>query len=135
MGILYKSKDKRHQTGFSGEESARLFLKKKGYKIVETNYRNSLGSQLGEIDIIAKDGDYLVFVEVKTRTVSKNKHAFPAEANITRDKLHKLNKIAQSYLKSKNLWQVPYRFDAVSVYVDRDSQKITEISHICSIFF
>ncbi len=135
MSIFRKSNDKRHKTGSFGEEAAALFLQKKGYKIIETNYHNSRGRQLGEIDIIATDKKTLVFAEVKTRTISKNTNAFPAEANITRDKLHKLNKIAQAYLKYKNLWDSPFRFDAISVYVDKDSREIAKICHICDIFF
>ena len=57
-------KTKRQKFGEQGEALAVRHLKKAGYKIIETNYR----TRLGEIDIIAKDKDTIVFVEVKTRT-------------------------------------------------------------------
>jgi putative endonuclease len=57
----------RKALGALGEERAREFLKKRGYRIVETNFR----CREGEIDIIARDGGYLVFVEVRTRTGSQ----------------------------------------------------------------
>ena len=55
--------NRRQQFGEAGEALAARLLRKKGYKIVATNYR----TQLGEIDIIARDGDTLVFIEVKAR--------------------------------------------------------------------
>lgn len=130
-----KKIDSRNQTGSFGEESAAAFLCKKGYKIVGKNYRNKIGRQIGEIDIIAYDKNCLVFVEVKTRSTTIGKFGFPAEANITRNKLRKLEKIANSYLKTKNLLYSQYRFDAISVYVNKNSQKITEIKHMENIFF
>ena len=56
---------KRKTTGMVGEKLAADFLSKKGYKIIETNYR----CKEGEVDIITKEGETLVFVEVRTRTV------------------------------------------------------------------
>ena len=55
---------KRREIGILGEKLARDFLKKKGYRILETNFR----CQYGEIDIIARKKDYLVFIEVRTKT-------------------------------------------------------------------
>ena len=60
--------------GRAGEVKAAEFLKKKGYKIIKTNYK----TYCGEIDIIANDGEYTVFVEVKTRT--SDEFGAPAEA-------------------------------------------------------
>ncbi len=57
-------KTRRQETGRRGEELARAFLKKRGFSIVETNYR----CPEGEIDIICRDGDCLVFAEVRTKT-------------------------------------------------------------------
>jgi putative endonuclease len=119
-------------TGKAGEEAAVKYLKKEGYVILDRNYKNSFGYRLGEIDIIAREKDEVVFVEVKTRNLEKFGYTQPEE-NITRSKLFKLNRIAQVYLKSKKLDGVTYRFDAVSVWMDRE-QKKAKIKHIKSIF-
>ena len=57
---------KRRDTGILGEKLAGDFLKKKGYRIIETNYR----CPEGEIDIVAEHGDFLVFIEVRTPTMA-----------------------------------------------------------------
>jgi putative endonuclease len=119
-------------TGKAGEEAAVKYLKKEGYSILGKNYQNSSGRQLGEIDIIAKEKDEIVFVEVKTRNLESYGFTQPEE-NITRSKLFKLNRIAEYYLKSKKLFNTPYRFDAVSVWLDKE-QKKAKIKHIKSIF-
>jgi len=98
------------ELGRQGEEEAVNFLKKKGYKILERNFKN----KLGEIDIVAKDNNTLCFVEVKTR--SNLRFGIPQEA-VTFSKQRKLNKIALSYLKKYNLLNAPARFDIVSVII------------------
>ncbi len=118
--------------GKTGEDAATNFLKKLGYVILERNYQNNLGRRLGEIDIIAKENEELVFVEVKTRELARYKDTLPEE-NITRSKLHKLNKIASCYIRRHNLWNSPFRFDAVSVWLDLGSKK-AKIKHIRSMF-
>jgi len=74
--------------GQTGETVAVRYLKKYGYKIIETNYRNSLG----EIDIIASDKDVIVFVEVKTRR--NNLFVHPKEA-VTQKKQLTISRVAQ----------------------------------------
>ena len=91
-----------------GERAAAKFLKKKGYRLIQRNYKN----KLGEVDIIAKDKKTLCFVEVKTRT--NLIFGFPEEA-VTVFKQRQLNKVALSYLKQYNLFNIPARFDVVSV--------------------
>ena len=81
--------------GKQGENLAAEYLEKKGYTIIEKNWRYS---RLGEIDIIARDGSTLVFIEVKTRTSQAFGH--PIEA-ITPQKLHTLQKLAEIY-RGKN---------------------------------
>ncbi len=73
------------EAGKTGEQVAANFLQNNGYKILEMNYKNSLGKRLGEIDIIAEDKEAgeLVFVEVKTRRLQGNEDTLPEE-NITR---------------------------------------------------
>ena len=95
--------------GKSGEEEAVEFLKRKGYKILERNYRLP---NFGEIDIIAKDKDVICFVEVKTRTGTS--YGEPYEA-VTKNKQFKLSMLALSYLKEKNLMQKRARFDIISI--------------------
>lgn len=96
------------ELGKSGEDLAVSYLKKKGYLILQRNFKNSLG----EIDIIAKDKNTLCFIEVKTRTNLDK--GLPQEA-ITRTKQHKLTKVAISFLKSRKLLDASARFDIVSV--------------------
>lgn len=104
MGYRYIS----NAIGAKGEFDATAYLKKKKYKILEKNYKN----KLGEIDIIAKDKDYLVFVEVKTR--SSQFFGRPSEA-VTPTKQHKVRMAAQFYLKDKKLYDQPCRFDVIEV--------------------
>ena len=94
--------------GRVGEKKAADFLKKQGYKIAERNYKNAFG----EIDIIAKDGEYTVFVEVKTR--SGDAFGAPSEAVDKRKRL-KYARIAQAYLLYKGLTDTPCRFDVVEI--------------------
>jgi putative endonuclease len=117
--------------GDIGEKAAAKYLRNKGYEILDLNFQNSSGRRLGEIDIIAKEKDEIVFVEVKSREIKKYGDTLPEE-NITSSKLHKLDKIAWAYLRSHNLTNDPYRFDALSVWLDMDKKtaRIKHISHL-----
>lgn len=106
--------------GRRGEELARRFLKKKGYKILETNYRG----RLGEIDLIAQDGDCLVFVEVKTRSSMAFGH--PLES-INPRKQHQLTKAAGEYLSGCGGEVRFCRFDAVSVLLSGEDEPRFEL--------
>jgi putative endonuclease len=119
--------------GNMGEEAAAKFLQQKGYAILDRNFQNNSGRRLGEIDIVARDEkeDELVFVEVKTRELEKYKNTLPEE-NIARTKLRRLEKIAQVYIRLKDLEDLPYRFDAVSVWLDLE-KKTARIKHIESL--
>lgn len=120
--------------GKIGEKVAANFLIRKGYEILETNYQNNSGYRLGEIDIIARDKktEEIIFVEVKTRDYQKYINTLPEE-NITRSKLRKLEKIANAYLLKHALRDKPFRFDAVSVWLDLASRK-AKIKHLPSIY-
>ncbi len=99
--------DRRH-IGSRYENMAAEYLKRQGVTILEQNYH---GRQ-GEIDLIGKDGDYLVFIEVKyRRTVS---HGAPAEA-VTSCKQRRIRMTAQYYLYSRRYGSVPCRFDVVCI--------------------
>lgn len=117
--------------GDLGEKLAVKYLKKKGYQILDRNFQNSSGRRLGEIDIIAKDGQELVFVEVKTREMQKYADTLPEE-NITHFKLIRLEKIATAYIRLKHSEDLDYRFDALSVWLD-PLTKTAKIKHIQSL--
>jgi len=118
----------KNNLGSDGEKIAATYLKNKGYQIIVTNYANILGRRLGEIDIIAKDQDILVFVEVKTRDLETYAGTLPEE-NITAKKIHKLAKIANQYLNRYKLQDIPYRFDAISVWLNYRNRQ-AKIKHI-----
>jgi len=115
----------RLELGKRGEEATADFLRKKGYRIIERNYKN----RLGEIDIIAKDKKTLCFIEVKTRTSLR--FGYPQEA-VTERKQKKINRVALAYLKQYNLLQISARFDIVSVIFN--NQNKTEIKIIKDAF-
>ena len=96
------------EIGKTAELTAAKYLKKLGFKILETNYRG----HFGEIDIIAKDGKCLVFVEVKYR--STHEHGRPEEFVNTKKQL-KIVKTALEYLKSEYLVGAEIRFDVLAI--------------------
>lgn len=118
--------------GALGEELGCRYLKEKGYKIIERNYKNTFGRRLGEIDIIALRGSEIIFVEVKTRLYRGEETPLP-EQNIHHDKLRKLSKIALHYLREKKKEGCPYSFDALAIFIDGESKK-AKIRHLESIF-
>ncbi|MEI7621443.1 MAG: YraN family protein [Candidatus Moraniibacteriota bacterium] len=118
--------------GQLGEKAAAIYLKRLGYKILCTNFTNPAGRRLGEIDLITKNNEELVFVEVKTRKNNFNQVILPEE-NITSQKLYKLKKIVSYYLQTNNLWNQTYRFDAVTVLYNENT-KIFKIKHLKNIF-
>jgi len=98
----------KRQIGTEKEKLAGAFLEKNGYQIIEYNFR----CRQGEIDIIAKDGDYLVFCEVKYR--SGTKAGTPMEA-VDYKKQRIISRCALFYITKKRLGELPCRFDVVSV--------------------
>lgn len=109
--------------GAAGEVLAARFLRDKGWEILVANYH----TRFGEIDIIADDGKYIVFVEVKTR--GENAWFTPAEA-VTAEKQRKLIHTAGLFLQKYPSAHQP-RFDVIEVWNDdRDPLKVIEINHI-----
>ncbi|HLF20375.1 MAG TPA: YraN family protein [Bacteroidota bacterium] len=98
----------KRQRGNVGEELAAKFLIKKGYRILERNYR----FEHGEIDLIAEDGDELVFVEVKART---SKLFGEPEDSITEKKEGHVRDTAEGYLYEKGIENRTCRFDVIAV--------------------
>jgi putative endonuclease len=93
--------------GEGGENAAARFLRGLGYRIIERNFR----CELGEVDIIARDGKTLVFVEVKTREQDD-----PApEEQVDAAKQHQLTRAARVYLSRYGSPQPPARFDVVGI--------------------
>ncbi len=97
--------------GADGERIAAQYLESRGYRILEYNYR----TRMGEIDLIAKDGVTLVFVEVKART--NDRFGGPAEA-ITKAKQARVARLAQQYLAVRRLADRLCRFDVVLIRGD-----------------
>ena len=100
----------RVELGKKGEKLAVDFLRKKGYRIVATNFR----SPLGEVDLVAQEGDTTIFVEVKTR---KSVECGMPQESITPAKQSQILKTALMYLKKNSLGNGNYRFDVVSIII------------------
>lgn len=112
--------------GDMGEEVAAKYLRKKGYKILDRNYR----CRFGEIDIIAKLKDYYVFVEVKTRR--NENYGRPVES-INTVKIKHILKTIQFYLSQNRIHNSNIRVDAIEVLMNRkDYAKINHIENIVS---
>ena len=93
-----------------GESLAAKHLKARGYRILAQNYR----ARRGEIDLIARDGEFIVFVEVKTRRSLK--FGLP-QAAVTLQKQRQISKVALAYLQSRNLMDAPCRFDVIAIHL------------------
>lgn len=114
--------------GNIGEEKACGYLSRRGYEIIERN-ANFRG---GELDIIAKKNDELVFVEVKTRTGTDFGAAYEA---VNQAKINHVIHSANMYIHKKNLYDIPVRFDVMEVYIDTSKRFFnTRINHIKNAF-
>ncbi|MGI6285102.1 YraN family protein [Neomoorella humiferrea] len=116
----------RRRRGLQGEAAAAAFLENMGYRILERNFR----CPLGEIDIIAADGEEIVFVEVRTR--STNAFGTPQES-VDRRKQTRLRRLAAYYLNGRGLSGHPCRFDVAAVLMDRQ-ERIIDIEVIKGAF-
>ncbi len=106
---------KRKDTGALGERLARDYLIKRGYRILETNYR----CPHGEIDIIASDKDFLVFTEVRTKT---NLEYGSPEESITPAKKERIRATALQYQQSHNGLSPSWRLDVVAVELNKKGE-------------
>jgi putative endonuclease len=97
--------------GKTGEDLACLELERRGYAIVARRYRR----RRGELDIIARDGDTMVFVEVKAR---EGRAFGEASVAVTAHKRYKIAQLALDYLMRHRLTNCPCRFDVVSIHFD-----------------
>ncbi len=109
-------------TGRDGEKIAVAYLKKQGYSISETNFR----CPLGEIDVIAREKNEIVFIEVKTRR--SNQLGYPEQA-VGMRKQSKLSKLALWYLQEKKLSDVNARFDVIAITLLPEGNEIKLIKN------
>ena len=117
---------KRQETGLLGEKLAADFLKKKGFHILETNYR----FPGGEIDIVARQKDCLVFVEVRTKT---NLNYGTPEESITPTKIKHLERGVYFYQQDHGNPEDSWRIDLVAIELDFNN-KPRRIEHIENAF-
>lgn len=112
----------RLELGRLGEELACRSLKRRGYKKIIRNYT----CPLGEVDLIAMDGDTLVFLEIKTRMSSSV--SFAKEA-VNKRKQRQISKVALAYMKAKNCHDTKARFDVVAVCLGKGEPEIELIQN------
>ena len=117
--------------GARGEKLAARYLRRHRFKIVDKNVHASHN----EIDLVVKDKNYIVFVEVKTRSVDENTIAFisPASA-VTYSKQQRTISAARALLRKYNLPNLQPRFDVVEVYLNKQNGKLLRINHISNAF-
>lgn len=100
--------DPRRKFGNKAEDLAARFLVSKGYKILKRQYR----TRGGEVDLIARDGEEIVFVEVKAR--NSIEFGYPEES-VTRSKLQKIQRTAELFLSKSKFQNVSYRIEVVAI--------------------
>jgi putative endonuclease len=114
---------KRQQLGDFGERTARAHLEAKGYRIVDRKFR----VRDAEIDLVARDGDQVVFVEVRTR-----RGAYPGMAalSVTRKKSLQLLRAVEWYIeRHPDVADLSLRIDVVAIELD-SAGKLTDVNHI-----
>ena len=117
--MFFKNK---REVGKIGEDCAKNYLKKLGWKILDTNYHYS---RLAELDIVAKDGDTIVFVEVKTRS---SKEFGGGIAAVNAHKRRNIIITSEIYMKETG-FDGARRYDVAEVYID-ENKKVSEINYI-----
>ena len=123
MGLLSKVIPSKRR-GDLGEDAAARYLESRGFRVLERNWR----FRQWELDLVCRDGDTVVFVEVKTRRAGSM--ATPADA-LDRKKRQRLVKAASQYLTRHDLWDAPCRFDLAGVV---DTGRSMDVEHIENAF-
>ena len=113
--------------GERGEKFAARYLRRHGYKILVRRFK----SRAGEIDLVCRHKDWLVFVEVKTR--KSDNYGAPSEA-VTREKQKHMSKVALEYLRLLDNPQIHWRFDIVEVIMQDGARKPDDIRLIQNAF-
>ena len=123
---MYKGKlTENLRIGQVGENVACRFLVKHGFSLVERNYQK----KWGEIDIIARKGKILHFVEVKTvsrknvKELKEEVDSFEPEENVHPKKLKRMSRITQTYLIEKNIEEEKWQFDVLAVFLDMENKQ------------
>ncbi|MGH8060206.1 MAG: YraN family protein [Candidatus Entotheonellia bacterium] len=111
-----------HQVGHAGEETAERHLAQMGYRILARNFR----CRFGEIDLIAREGQTLVFIEVKTR---RSRAFGPASLAVTNGKQRRLIKASQVYLSQRGGAQEVCRFDVVTIQIEAGVSQVEVIKN------
>jgi len=112
----------RVELGRRGEALAHSALKKSGYNIIESNYR----CRLGEIDVVAREGKSLVFVEIKTR---RGKSLGYAKEAVHPRKQRQISKVALTYMKQNHCEDTKARFDVVAISLSPDGPEVEIIKN------
>lgn len=115
-----------HDFGARGEKLAARYLKREGYKILIKNYK----IKQGEIDIVAREGEDLVFIEVKTRSAAP--YLSGMYAVDTRKQEH-IFRTASMYMEEHRT-QLRPRFDIIEVELDRETGKLIKLNHLKAAF-
>jgi len=112
--------------GILGEKIAQRYLEKKGYRILDKNYSSKFvsGPQRGEIDIVAKKGETISFVEVKTLENSRESLAISPEEKFNWQKKRKIVKMAESWLMEKKIpFDSKWQIDVVSIKINLENKR------------
>lgn len=122
-----RQSDHNREIGRKGEYLARLFLEEKGFHFIRSNYR----TKRGEIDLIMQENDEIVFVEVKTRTLSSARLTGRGIERIDRKKIASLYAAADQFLlEEKRLCRdLTARFDAIEIYLDKTEPERVRVLH------
>ena len=96
------------EIGRTAEDRARHYLENKGYEFLQSNYR----TKLGELDLVMRKDEYVVFVEVKSR--KSNDFGFPQEF-VMRKKQQKIARTALMFIKARRLQGAAFRFDVIAL--------------------
>ena len=120
---MKKIKDtQKNTTGKEGEKIAAAYLKKNGYEIIEINFR----CPIGEIDIVAKEKNDLVFVEVKTR--KSIELGYPEQA-VGMRKQKKMSQLALWYMQKRKIADTNARFDVVAITLIPEKNEVKLIKN------
>ena len=115
--------DARKTFGTQEESRAAEYLASLGYKILARQYR----SRVGEIDLVAQEGDEIIFVEVKARR--SNLYGYPEES-VTEQKIQKILRMGEYYLRENNCVDAPYRIDVIAIEGEGKTAKLTHLQRI-----
>jgi len=118
--------DQRKRVGKIGEDAAATYLRQHGYQILMRNW----STRFGEIDIIAKKSQTLIFVEVRSTRGIRYGYGFQSIGN---RKQQKVRRLALQYVKRQQFNHLPLRFDVISVLINREN-KVVKLDHIPNAF-